>query len=677
MGTVTTIPEKCKRCYTCVRECPAKAIKVQNGQAFVIEDRCIACGNCVKVCAQNAKQIRDSVEDVRSLLSGNEPVFACLAPSFPAAFHETEPERVIGAIRALGFDEVWSVAFGAELVSKAYAKLFEESRETGKVYIATPCPAVVAYIEKYMPALHGLLAPIVSPMIAIARAIRKNHGDRVKVVFIGPCIAKKEEILEPFLMGDVDDVLTFKELQTMIEESGLSLCEVPPSDFDGPKSYLGRSFPISGGLLKTAGISTDILDNDVVTTEGKDRVLAALEELESGHEHAHFFDLLFCEGCINGPRMLNELGMLARRELLSRFVQEQNRKVNLETFRRSLDEYSDVNLHREFLLQDLPLVLPSEEDITAALAQMRKTTPADHLNCGACGYPTCRENAIAVCQGLAEPGMCLPFLVEELEDLLGELQESNQELASTQQKLVQTERLASMGQLSAGVAHELNNPLGTVLIYSHMILRHLPEDDSRREDLQMIVSEANRCKTIVRGLLDFARQSRVSKAPAQLGALISEVIAIMNSRAETAGVRISWDNRNGLPPMMIDSAQIKQVLVNLVGNAIDATPSGGEVTVRSRMIQGDGAVEISVSDTGQGIPSEHLDKLFTPFFTTKELGKGTGLGLAIAYGIVKMHSGNIWAESEPGKGSTFTVTLPVTEPESTEAQAINSIKTQD
>ncbi|HNT36484.1 MAG TPA: [Fe-Fe] hydrogenase large subunit C-terminal domain-containing protein, partial [bacterium] len=523
----------------------------------------------------------------------------------------------------LGFAEVWSVAFGAELVSKAYAELIEDSRKTGKTFIATPCPAVVAYIEKYMPTLHDLLAPIVSPMIATARAIRQKHGDKVKVVFIGPCIAKKEEILDPCLGGDVDDVLTFREMEIMLQEKGIVLSQAALSDFDGPKSFLGRSFPISGGLLKTACIGTDILDNDLVTTEGKDRVLAVLDELAEGRPSARFFDLLFCEGCINGPRMLNDRGILERKELLARFVREQSKQISLESFQKSLEEYAGVDVHRDFLHEHIPLILPSEEDITEALVQMRKLTSADHLNCGACGYPTCRENAIAVCQGIAEPGMCLPYLVEELEDLLGELQQSNQELASTQQKLVQTERLASMGQLSAGVAHELNNPLGTVLIYSHMILRHLSQDDPRREDLQMIVSEANRCKTIVRGLLDFARQSRVSKAPAQLTALISEVVAIMTSRADNASVRIAWDHLSSLPAMIIDAAQIKQVLVNLVGNAIDATPPGGTVTITARPIQGDSTIEISVSDTGQGIPAEHLDKLFTPFFTTKELGKGT------------------------------------------------------
>jgi len=190
MGIVTTIPEKCKRCYTCVRECPAKAIKVEHGQAMVIEERCIACGNCVKVCAQKAKRIADSIAEVQRMLDAHERVFACLAPSFPAAFWPTRPGKIVAAARKLGFEQVWEVAFGAELISREYNKLFKEAQRTGRRVIATPCPAIVTFVEKYMPALHDALAPIVSPMIATARAIRKRHGSDVRIVFIGPCIAK-------------------------------------------------------------------------------------------------------------------------------------------------------------------------------------------------------------------------------------------------------------------------------------------------------------------------------------------------------------------------------------------------------------------------------------------------------------------------------------------------------
>lgn len=660
MGTVSTIPEKCKRCYACVRECPAKAIKVEHGQALVIEQRCIGCGNCVKVCTQNAKAIRDSIEEVTLLLADTHPAFACLAPSFPAAFNTIAPGKLITAIRRLGFREVWSVAFGAELVAREYAKLFAGASLSGPSIIATPCPALVAYVEKYIPQLRSSLAPVVSPMIAVARAMRYRNGADISIVFIGPCIAKKDEINDPYVVGQVDSVLTYRELAQLLDKAGIDPDALEETDFDGPKSQYGGSFPLSGGLLKTAGVKSDILDNEIVVAEGKERALVALEELAEGKSHARFLDVLFCEGCISGPRMLNDLGLHARKEILADYVNRTRSDISAADFERWMTEYERVHLGRSFSRQNLLLPIPAEEDIQRALGEMKKFRPEDQLNCGACGYPSCREKAIAVCQGLAEASMCLPYLVEELEDTCEQLESSRRELESAQQRLVHTERLASMGQLSAGVAHEINNPLGTVLIYSHMLLKQLRADEASRADIEMIVNEATRCKRIVRGLLDFARQSRVSKAPTDPAALVHEVMVLMTPRAREKGVQLDTEIAQGLPTMMLDPDQIKQMLVNLVGNAIDAiTDSQGRIITRVFRRGNDGPLILEVEDNGVGIPQEHLDRLFTPFFTTKEIGKGTGLGLAIAYGIVKMHSGDIGAQSEMGKGTKFTVSLPV------------------
>ena len=659
LPAVSTIPEKCKRCYTCIRECPAKAIKVEEGQAVVIEDRCIACGNCVKVCAQNAKHIKDSTGHVNRLFAWHDCVYACLAPSFPAAFEGVTPGQVVAAVRQLGFETVWEVAFGAELISGEYAKLFEGARRTGTSIIATPCPAIVAYIEKYMPALQDALAPIVSPMIATARAIRCQHGD-VPIVFIGPCIAKKNEIHDPNLAGCVDAVLTFKELKQMFRDAGIEPSALKESSFDSPRCYLGRTFPISGGLLKTSGLGTDILESEIIITEGKERVLEVLRELAEGKSKARFFDVLFCEGCINGPMMSNDLSMFARKDMVVDYVADQSKYTTQRDLVEGRAKFEDVDLGREFTAQNIGLPAPSEEEIAHALREMKKLAPEDQLNCGACGYATCREKAIAVCQGLAESEMCLPYLIDELQQTCVSLQESHEELAATHHRLVQTERLASMGQLSAGVAHELNNPLGTVLLFSHMLLKKAKEGGAQREDLQMIANEATRCKKIVRGLLDFARQSRISKAPTDLAAIIEEVVGLMAPKAQEKAAHLTADTQDNLPTMMLDGHQVKQMLVNLIGNAIEAIDKPeGKVVVRAHLREGDDNVGIEVRDNGAGIPREHLIKLFTPFFTTKEIGQGTGLGLAIAYGIVKMHSGDIRADSEEGKGTVFTIRLPV------------------
>jgi signal transduction histidine kinase/iron only hydrogenase large subunit-like protein len=673
MGVVATIPEKCKRCYSCVRECPAKAIKVIGGQATVIEEQCIGCGNCVKVCAQKAKRIEDSTTLVREFLESKDRVFACLAPSFPVAFYPTHPGRIIASLRKLGFGDIWEVAFGAELISREYAKLFKNALQNGKYVISTPCPAIVSYIEKYMPSLHDALAPIVSPMIAVGRAIRKRYGPGVRIVFIGPCIAKKNEIRDPFVKGVIDAVLTFEEMQTMIREAGIDPEAQKISDFDGPPCHLGRTFPISGGLLRTTGLQADILENDVLITEGKDRVLGVLKELAEGKSKAKLFDLLFCEGCINGPKMTGEMSMFSRKEQLTDYIIEHNRFTVRRELTEALAEFEDLDLSREFGCQTVLLPHPSEEQIAAALKAMRKFGPEDQLNCGSCGYPTCRDKAIAVCQGLAEIEMCLPYLVEELETTLKELRISHQELASAQNRLIQSERLASMGQISAGVAHEINNPLSTILLYAHMLLKHHRQQDAESEEVQMILSEATRCRTIMRGLLDFARQSRVVKEATDLATLIDELIENMRLKTRNSQICIRGEIQSGLPPATVDADQIRQMLVNLIQNGLDSIEKRGKVVISACKPEDQDCLEIRVHDTGRGMPPEVLSDIFTPFFTTKQLGKGTGMGLSIVYGVVKMHSGEISVDSEVGRGTTFTIRLPLNSVQSKETVRIGEL----
>ena len=531
MSIVSTIPEKCRRCYACVRECPAKAIKVINGQATVIDEQCIACGNCVKVCTQKAKRIEDATLSVtRMLAEGGEKTYAILAPSFPVAFCGSQPGSVLTALRRLGFSQVWEVAFGAELIGREYTRLAHDAIRNGHTVVGTACPAIVSYVRKYMPELSGALAPVVSPMIATGRAI-KERVEGARVVFIGPCTAKKAEIKDPFVQEAVDAVLTYEELRVMLMAAGIDPRHEQPTGFDGPAACLGRSLPISGGLLRAAGFEADILQNSVMVTEGKDRVLPALRELADGKSKARVVDILFCDGCINGPEMGNDMSVFARKEMLTDYIVERNSAMAGRDMTEALSRYDGIDLSRGFSEQPVLLPRPSEEDIAAALRRMRKYGAEDQLNCGSCGYPSCRDKAVAVCQGIAEVSMCLPYLVDELESSLSSLQKSHQ---ATQDRLVQTERLASMGQISAGVAHEINNPLSTILLYSHMLLKSHREGDSESEDIQMIVTEANRCRTIMRGLLDFARQSRVVKAPTDLGRLIRDLVDTTNLKLGSA-----------------------------------------------------------------------------------------------------------------------------------------------
>jgi len=237
-------------------------------------------------------------------------------------------------------------------------------------------------------------------------------------------------------------------------------------------------------------------------------------------------------------------------------------------------------------------------------------------------------------------------------------------LQGTQQELLHKEKLASMGQLAAGVAHEINNPLGTILLYSDVLHRETPEGDPRRDDLQMIIHETNRCKVIVRDLLNFAREHEVMAQTTDLNHLLKTLVAEQSMQPKFENVEVVLDLDAALPTIQADPLQLQQVFINLMNNAAEAMEAkgGGTLTITTRQAPHGQGIEVTVTDTGAGISQENMDKLFTPFFTTKPVGKGTGLGLAIVYGIVKMHRGQIQAQSELGKGTTFKVTLPLTLP---------------
>jgi two-component system NtrC family sensor kinase len=654
-GVVSTITGNCKRCYTCVRYCPAKAIKVEGGQAVVIEERCIGCGTCYKVCAQRAKAIRSSIDHVRQMLASASPVLACLAPSFPAAFFDIQPGQVVTAARRLGFAEVLEVAFGAELLGREYARL---AKANDRTLIASPCPALVAYVEKYAPSLIPNLVPLVSPMIALGRVIKQQYRPGATVVFVGPCIAKKAEIEDPAVAGVVDAVLTFDEFAQMLADMQLDLSALPETPFDGPNPHVARIFAVSGGLLRTAALQEDLLDNRILVTEGRDHTLQIIEGLLQRPMDVKFLDLLFCEGCIDGPVIGDRLDMFSRKEIVAQYVRSRCQAQTEEERDRTLDMYTRVDLSRTFSDRSMPLSIPSEQQILDILRQTNKTRPEDELNCGACGYPTCREKAIAVYQGLAEAQMCLPYLIEQLEENVIKLQQFQRELQDTQAQLIQSEKLASMGQLAAGVAHEINNPLGTILLYSDIMLKEIDPNTQHGQDLKLIVDETTRCKRIVSDLLNFARQNQVLAQDTDLNLLLETIVAELREQATFAHVEIMLDLDPSLPVIKADSAQLRQVFVNLMMNGVEATPGGGTLRVSTRSIDGN-RVAVSLQDSGCGIPKENLGKLFTPFFTTKPIGKGTGLGLAIVYGIVKMHRGQIEVKSEVGMGTTFTVTLPV------------------
>ena len=642
MSIVYTEREKCKGCYACIRGCPAKAIKVEEGLAQVMKERCIVCGTCLQVCATGAKRVESDIGLVWQLLGQNVPIIAGLSSSFPAALPGIRPGQLVTALKKLGFSEVMEDSFGAELVCREYAHFIRANK--GKPFLSSTCPAAVLYIEKFHPELIGNLVPIVSPMIAMGRLIKQKYNPEAKVVFIGPCVAKKAESRDEKVAGAVDAVLTFAELKEMFAAKGITPESEKEEQFSGPKPYLGRLFAVSGGLLKIMGLSDDILENEVISAHGREYVTKILREIAQGDITARFVNLYFCHGCIDGPAIDSELSGFRRKELIAKYTESTADPAQTE---RDVQQYSGIDLNRRFTPQSVGLATPSEEDIQNVLNQMDKAKPEDQFNCGACGYASCRELAIAICQGLAEIEMCWPYLFKKAK--------------ATQEDLIQAEKLTSLGQMAASIAHEVNNPLAGVLVYTQLLNKKIAGDNMVKETaldyLSKMDSELTRSTKLIRNLLDFARQSPPTLREVNVNDVVNRALDLAAHSAELQKIQVIKELNPSLPKLMADFDQLQQVFTNLILNAIQAMSEGGRLTLRTSVDERQ--VKLEVQDTGHGISTENLRKLFTPFFTTKGKGKGVGLGLAVAYGIIQRHHGRIEVQSKEGKGTTFTILLPL------------------
>lgn len=647
---VYTIKELCRTCYTCVRECPAKAIRIVGGQAEVIDERCITCGNCTKVCSQGAKVFLNTVDRVKKLFESGDRTAAILAPSFPAEFFDiSDHKTLVGMIRALGFDFVGEVSFGADLVADKFKKLIEDDNN---FYITSDCPSIVSYVKYYHPSLVDKLAPIVSPMVAMARVIREKYGSDLKIVFIGPCVAKKAESAE------VDEAITFTELREFFTERNIFPDTVAASDFDEPIGGRGAIFPVARGLLQTAEINDDAVTGKIIAAEGRIDFQSALKEMEAGLIQNQHMELLCCEGCIMGPGLSKNGRQYNRRALVSSYAGKKMSSIDTGKWMEEVKKFSELDLSCRHQPEEPRIDELSENDVADILTVIGKNEKKDQLDCGACGYETCVEHAIAIKKGLAEVEMCLPYTIEKLHKSVKDLALSNDKLSSMKQALKQSEKLAHMGQLSAGIAHELNNPLGVVIMYSNILLEETVDGDPVRDDLKLIVEQAGRCKKIVAGLLNFARKNQVNHQMLSISDLVKDS---MGSVITPAKIKINVTDQTTNPFAMFDHEQMMQVITNLLKNAIDAMPSGGSIDIQLEDTLSE--VIIIVGDTGKGIKEEDRAKIFEPFFTTKNIGQGTGLGLATAYGVVKMHKGQITVLSndDPAKGSTgtsFKIILP-------------------
>ena len=400
LSPVYTLKNECHDCYKCVRECYVKSIQIKDGSASVLADRCIACGHCVTVCPSNAKRIRYDVDKVKGIFATGKKVVVSLAPSWISVFDYTK-QQMITVLKALGFSDVSETALGAQEVSIEVAKLIKES-EKG-LFISSACPVIVDYIRYYKPEYAKYITPVASPALTHAKMLKEQYGEDISVVFIGPCIAKKNESDKNSDLIDV--ALTFDELNYWIKESYIDLAKIevlPDEDFVPNSANEGALYPVLGGMnetLKFAGIEKDVQLLDICTLHSLDKALNGLhpERLEE----KIFLEALGCDGgCINGPGIsMCKSTILKTSDVLNNFKKRESIPATPKTVVEM--DYSAIDIKkREF----------KHEEIMKTMERIGKHNEEDELNCGGCGFQTCRELACAILAGEAEPSMCVSYM---------------------------------------------------------------------------------------------------------------------------------------------------------------------------------------------------------------------------------------------------------------------------
>lgn len=397
MDFLTLKKSNCKNCYKCIRHCPVKSIRFSGNQAHIIGNECILCGQCFVVCPQNAKEITSEVEKAKVLIQSGNPIIASLAPSFIANYDGIGINGMKEGLKKLGFYDAEETAVGATIVKREYERMLRE--EGRDIVISSCCHSINLLIQKYFPRELPYLADVMSPMLAHAEDIKKRHPD-AKVVFIGPCVSKKDEA--DYYEGLTDAVLTFEELTEWLKDSGVEL----KSDMDDAEESRARFFPTTGGILKT--LTENLPEYQYMAIDGVENCIAALRDMENGNIHHAFIEMSACVGsCIGGPVMEKYHRSPVKDYIaVSRYAGKKDFNVV---------QPESIEIKKHFIPIEKKNPRPTEEEIEKVLREMGKTKPEDELNCGSCGYDTCREKAVAILQGKAEISMCLPYLKEKAE----------------------------------------------------------------------------------------------------------------------------------------------------------------------------------------------------------------------------------------------------------------------
>lgn len=433
---------KCMHCYKCVRHCDVKAIMIKDGGAEIIDDQCVLCGHCLHVCPQSAKTMRSDLDTVKYYIKRGVKTVVSLAPSYMGFFKDIPLGKIHEAFRKLGFSDVRETAEGAAAVTREYANLLEEGKMAN--IITTCCPSVNDLVEIYYPELVSYLAPVMSPMAAHGKMLKKEYGSDVKVVFIGPCIAKKKESVDPRIAGCIDAVLNFNDIRTWLEEENISLEECENNLFKHLNPEVNRLYPVTSGVISSVLCTSEKKDRyRKFHIHGTKNCIELCESLKAGEINDSFVEMNMCTGgCIKGSAPLERT--------VSRFsvkidMEEQIPRKPADI--KHLEALSaDLDFKKQYADHSVPEPIPTEEQIREILSKTGKLTPEDELNCGACGYFTCREKAVAVFQKKAELNMCIPYMHEKAESLANLVMETSPNLILIVDRDMKIQEYSAVGE---------------------------------------------------------------------------------------------------------------------------------------------------------------------------------------------------------------------------------------
>jgi len=503
MSLIKINPEKCVACFQCARVCPVHAIKVTVGMEHPeIDDRhCIACGKCILACSYGAITYTSSTEYTKELLKSEQKVAAIVDPSISGEFPDiTDYRKFVEMIRALGFEYVNEVSFGVDLVARAYQKLFDDFK--GKYYLTANCPAIVAFVEKFHPALVDNLAPIVSPMIATAMVVRRVFGQETKIVYIGPCIATKSEAE---LFSDdkkVDAVLTFTELRLLFDEFGIHESQLEFSEFDPPIGFKGSLYPVSNGFLQAAEINEKLLDGKIITADGDPHSLDAVESFENYIDLIQkHFNLFYNKGCMMGPGMTQGGDIHVRNSMVVSFANKRLKNLDLNKWHEEMAKFSDLNLSRTFRKDDQRFDAPDESKVKEIMKLMGKEDVSEQKMCGTCGFKTCNHFAVAIAQGITRTDMCYDFSLKNKTNYIATLRETNKKtvdelgLVKTELKTVKEDLDLVNDKLETSRYIQNQIPSGVVIVDEKLRIM-----SSNKGFIELLGEEARMIDDIIPGL---------------------------------------------------------------------------------------------------------------------------------------------------------------------------------